>query len=50
MIPPWLISGLRLFLALDLLLNGMNFWLHFLPITVPASIPARELMQGLIVC
>jgi uncharacterized membrane protein len=44
-----MITGLRLFLALDLLLNGVNFWLHFLPITTPASIAARELMQGLVV-
>jgi putative oxidoreductase len=48
MMPRWLITGLRFFLAFDLLLNGVNFWLHFLPITTPASIPARELMQGLI--
>jgi putative oxidoreductase len=48
MMPRWLVTGLRLFLAADLLLNGVNFWLHFLPITVPDSIPARALMDGLI--
>jgi hypothetical protein len=46
--PRWLVTVLRLFLAFDLLLNGVNFWLHFLPITVPDSIPARALMGGLV--
>ena len=39
---------LRIALGLDLLLNGINFWLDFLPITTPASDLARGLMGGLV--
>ncbi len=39
---------LRILLGLDLLLNGINFWLDFLPITTPASELARGLMAGLV--
>ena len=39
---------LRVLLGLDLLLNGINFWLDFLPITTPASETARGLMAGLV--
>jgi len=39
---------LRILLGLDLLLNGIDFWLNFLPITTPASELARGLMAGLV--
>ena len=39
---------LRILLGLDLLLNGINFWLDFLPITTPASEVARGLIGGLV--
>lgn len=40
--------AVRLLLGLDFLVNGLNFYHHFLPITVPADPTAREVMAGLV--
>jgi hypothetical protein len=42
------VHALRCLLGLDFLLNGINFFHPFLPITVPASVPARALMHGMV--
>ncbi|MGE0294538.1 MAG: DoxX family membrane protein [Hyphomonadaceae bacterium] len=44
----WTIVGVRVFLGLFLLANGLNMWLHFLPVQVPESQAANDLMQGLV--
>lgn len=39
---------LRGFLGLFLVVNGLNFWFHWLPIDPPASEAANRLMDGLV--
>lgn len=44
----WLTTAMRIFLGLFLIVNGLNFWLHFLPLDRPPSDLANQLMDALI--
>lgn len=44
-----LLMGVRLFLGLFLLANGLNFWFGWLAISVPESEQANRLMDGLVI-
>lgn len=44
----FLLASLRIFLGLFLLVNGLNFWFHWLHITPPDSEAATRLMDGLV--
>lgn len=41
-------SVMRVFLGLFLIANGLNFWLHFLPLDRPPNDLANQLMDALI--
>lgn len=43
-----LTTTLRVFLGLFLIANGLNFWLHFLPLDRPPNDLANQLMDALI--
>ncbi|MBP6112630.1 MAG: hypothetical protein KA482_09660 [Sphingobium sp.] len=40
--------GVRIFLGLFLLANGLNFWFGFLPLSVPPNDLANQLMAALV--
>lgn len=42
------VHAVRILLGLDFLLNGVNFWFPFIPITAPESEKALALMAGLV--
>lgn len=43
-----LVHAVRIVLGVFLLLNGLNMWFGFLPISSPSEGPAFELMNGLV--